>query len=45
MAEYILFVDAILNVFFGEGVLHLFLFLYLVPFTHQLKTIEKNITI
>ena len=26
-------------------ILHLFLFLYKVPFTYQLKTIEKNITI
>ena len=45
MAEYILSVHAILNVFFGGGILHLFSFLYKVPFTYQLKTIEKNITI
>ena len=30
---------------FAEGILHLFLFLYKVPFTYQLKTIKKNITI
>ena len=28
---------------FGEGILHLSLFLYNVPFAYQLKTIKKNI--
>jgi len=47
MAEYILSVHNLKRLF-GEGILGegiLFLFLYKVTFTYQLKTIEKNITI